>query len=152
MHSRSQWTEQTGPYGHSNMLRLERNAHSCQRAQQTKRRIPSLIPYAFAQIISRSQCASSQLQSVFVIVSIARPNQSVNQSIDRKNIPYLTIQCLAGPISLTAESHMTVRFLSLHITHQSENFGGRTGFPANALGPGSDMEKYIFAAFVVPKS
>ena len=33
-----------------------------------------------------------------------------------------------------------------------ENLGGFTGFPAKALGPGSDSEKYIFAAFVVPKS
>lgn len=30
--------------------------------------------------------------------------------------------------------------------------GGFTGFPAKALGPGSDIEKYIFAACVVPKS
>ncbi len=35
---------------------------------------------------------------------------------------------------------------------QFENFGGFTLFPANALGPGSDREKYIFAALVVPKS
>ena len=32
------------------------------------------------------------------------------------------------------------------------NSGGFTGFPAKALGPGSDMEKYIRAALVVPKS
>lgn len=33
-----------------------------------------------------------------------------------------------------------------------ENFGGFTGFPTKALGPGSDIEKYILAALVVPKS
>ena len=30
--------------------------------------------------------------------------------------------------------------------------GACTSFPANALGPGLDMEKYILAALVVPKS
>ena len=35
---------------------------------------------------------------------------------------------------------------------QNENSGGVTGLPAKALGPGSDREKYIFAALVVPKS
>lgn len=35
---------------------------------------------------------------------------------------------------------------------QLENLGGFTGFPAKALGPGSDREKYILAALVVPKS
>ena len=33
-----------------------------------------------------------------------------------------------------------------------ENLGAETLFPAKALGPGSEREKYILAAFVVPKS
>lgn len=32
------------------------------------------------------------------------------------------------------------------------NFGAETSPPAKAFGPGFDIEKYIFAAFVVPKS
>lgn len=38
------------------------------------------------------------------------------------------------------------------VTGQLENLGGFTGFPAKAFGPGSDIEKYILAALVVPKS
>ena len=38
-----------------------------------------------------------------------------------------------------------------HSSHQS-NLGADTSFPAKALGPGLDREKYILAAFVVPKS
>ena len=38
------------------------------------------------------------------------------------------------------------------VANQLENPGGFTGVPAKALGPGLDIEKYIFAALVVPKS
>ena len=34
----------------------------------------------------------------------------------------------------------------------SVNIGAFTSFPAKMLGPGSEREKYIVAAFVVPKS
>ena len=38
------------------------------------------------------------------------------------------------------------------VLNQLENLGADTLLPAKALGPGSDREKYIFAALVVPKS
>lgn len=49
--------------------------------------------------------------------------------------------------------YSTVLYASFTVTVcQFENFGGITGFPAKAFGPGSDIEKYILAALVVPKS
>ena len=47
---------------------------------------------------------------------------------------------------------LTIRSNQIKGINQLENFGGFTGFPAKVLGPGSDREKYIFAALVVPKS
>ena len=52
-----------------------------------------------------------------------------------------------------AQRQLTIRNNQLKgLPYQLENLGGFTGFPAKALGPGSDREKYIFAALVVPKS
>ena len=47
-----------------------------------------------------------------------------------------------------AEELLTTQPLPLFFA----NLGADTSFPANALGPGLDREKYIFAALVVPKS
>ena len=40
----------------------------------------------------------------------------------------------------------------LHRFFRHLNLGADTSFPAKALGPGLEREKYIFAALVVPKS
>ena len=52
-----------------------------------------------------------------------------------------------------ARRQLTIRNNQLKgLPYQLENLGGFTGFPAKVFGPGSDREKYIFAALVVPKS
>ena len=60
--------------------------------------------------------------------------------------------CRRTASSDTTQRQITIRSNQIKGVNQLENFGGFTGFPAKALGPGSDKEKYIFAALVVPKS
>ena len=60
--------------------------------------------------------------------------------------------CRRTASSDTTQRQLTIGRNQIKGVDQLENFGGFTGFPAKVLGPGSDREKYIFAALVVPKS
>lgn len=67
-----------------------------------------------------------------------------------KNAPIKTLRSkgLRERMVYKAEELLTTRPLPLFILQT----WARILLPANALGPGLDREKYIFAALVVPKS